>query len=158
MLARELAVVGRATAVVILGRVLEVGLCRHALTPRVTLVGKMVEDIFQLILVVPARREEREVEHRAHTAVVVILVVDRVAQVIAAVVGHIVHAEEVVLHVLILPVVVRVVQGSDHSELATADLPAITAVDAQLDITPYRLVLDRPVVVEPSGEQPLANA
>ena len=101
MLSRQLCVVCDTAAIVVLSSYLIVRLCVDARTVGVSLVGETVEDVLQLIFVVTRLREQCEVEHRSESRVVVILVVGGVAQVVAAVVGRVIHTEEVVHHVAV---------------------------------------------------------
>ena len=54
----------------------------------------------------------------------VILVVERVAQIDGTVVALVVHSELVVLHIAERAVFVGVVQGGNHSHLVLAKLPS----------------------------------
>ena len=148
VLARDLSVVGCAAAVVVLGRTLQVGLGRHAVTPCVAVVAYLVEDVLELILVVAALGEEREVDHGAHADIVVELVVGAVAQVVVAVVGHVVHAEEVVLHILIGAELVGVVGRGYHAQFAGAEVPVASQAHAELQVAQGMHGRGCPVVVE----------
>ena len=115
VLPRQLGVVGDTAAIVVLGTYLVVRLSVNARAVGITLVGETVEDVLQLILVVARLGEQGEVEHGSNASVVVILVVGGVAQVVAAVVGRVIHAEEVVDHVAVRPRFVSIVDSSHHT-------------------------------------------
>ena len=90
----------------------------------IAVVADLVEDVLELELAVAVGSEQRQVEHGAEAGVVVILVVERVAQIDGAVVALVVHSELVVLRVAERAVFVGVVQCGNHSHLVFAKLPA----------------------------------
>ena len=96
----------------------------HALTPCVTVVAQLVEYVLELIFAVAVGREKSEVEHRSEAHVVVVLVVNRVAQIVRLVLLGVIYTEEVVVHILILAVLVGVVERGNHTHLSVAQLPA----------------------------------
>ena len=124
MFASELSVVCCAAAVVVFSRARLVVLFVHALSAGIAVVANLVEDVLELELVVAVGGEQRQVEHSAETGVVVILVVERVAQIDGTVVAFVVHSELVVLHIAERAVFVGVVQGGNHSHLVLAKLPS----------------------------------
>ena len=148
MLARELSVVCSAAAVVIFRRASVVVLFVHALSERVAVVAQLVEDVFHLELAVASGSEQRQIEHSAETGVVVILVVERVAQVYGTVVALVVHTELVVLHITERAVFVCVVQGGDHSKLVSAQFPSSADVSRQFQVAERLHALCCPIIVQ----------
>ena len=148
MLSRHLSVVGCPAAVVIFGTLLVVRLCRHAPSEGIAVVAYLVEDVLQLIFMVSAAREEGKVEHGAHPGVVVILVINRVAEIVAPVVGHIIHSKQVVEHPVVCTPFVAVVHGRQQAERMSVKIPAVTQVGRQFQVGQRRALLHHPVVVE----------
>ena len=126
-----------------------IALCVYSLTPCVAVGGKLVEDVFQLILVVAVLRKEGKVEHGSKAHIIVILVVYGVAQIVGAVVGDIVYTKEVVLHVAECALLVGVVECGEQSERTTTEIPAVSQTCSKLDVAYRFAALDAPVVVEP---------
>ncbi len=153
VLASELAVVRGSATVVVFCASLQVGLCAHTVTPCIAASGKLVEDVLQLVLVVAVLREQCEVEHRAKSYVVVVLVVNGVTQVVRLVVHRIINAIEVVLHVCVCAVLVGVVDSSEQSESSVPDIVTTVEASCDLEVSKRFLGLHEPVVVEFVAEE-----
>ena len=148
VLARQLGVVGGPAAVVVLRAHLIVRLCVHSRAVGVSVSGQLVEDVFPFQLVVARFCEQGHVEQGSHAHVVVVLVVGGAAQIVAAVMGGIVHAKEVVGHVLVGACLVGIVHASHHAQLGTADRPLVAPLRTGLQVAPRVAVPHAPVVVQ----------
>lgn len=71
MFSCELPYVGRAAAIVVLGAALIVRLGAHALTPSVTVVAQLVENVLELIAMIAIGAQHSEVEHCAQSHIVI---------------------------------------------------------------------------------------
>ena len=152
--ARELGIIGESATVVVFGPYLMVRLGIDALAVGIALVDNAVHDILQFIFVATGSREQGEVEQCSYPPVVVILVVGALAQEVAAVVGGIIYAEEIVGHVGIAAVFLGEVGGTHHSHLHIAERPAPAPVGTQFQVA-YRLAaLHPPVIVQSAALEP----
>src|SRR3712207_5875513 len=124
MLARELRVVSGTAAIVVLCRVFQVGLGANTLAPSIATGAQLVENVFPLVFMVVVFREHGKIGHHAYACLPVVLVVDRLAQIVGSVVLRIVYAEEVVLHVLVGFTAESVVQGGNQSHSSFAYFPS----------------------------------
>ena len=153
VLAGKLTVICSSTAVVILCASLQVRLGAHAFTPGISARSQLVEDVLELILVVAVLGKEGEVEHRSESDIIIILVVNRMTKIVRLIVGRIIDAIEVVLHVLVGAVFVGIVQGSEHAECSSAQHPALVQAGCQFQVAQRLLVLDEPIVVKPVAQE-----
>ena len=71
VLACELSDIGGAAAIVVLGAALVVRLSTYTLTPSVTVVAQLVENVLELIAVIAIGAQHSEVEHCAQSHIVV---------------------------------------------------------------------------------------
>ena len=148
MLSGYLTRVCSTAAVVVFCRPFRFRLCACALSRGVSAVANLVEDILQLILVLAARREEGEVDHRPEAHIMVILVVGGEAQGVLAVVAHIIGIVEVVYHSAVGAVLIGVVHGGGHSESVVADIPFPGPVGTDFEVTKWAVTVCMPVVSE----------
>ena len=148
VLAGKLTVICSSTAVVILSTSLQVRLCAHTVTPGISACSQLVEDVLELVLVVAVLGEEGEVEHGSESDIIIILVVDRMTQVVGLVVSCIVDTKEVVLHLLVGAIFIGVVQCGKHAECSASQHPSVVQAGCQLQVAQGLLALYHPVVVQ----------
>ena len=153
VLAGKLTVICSSTAVVILCASLQVRLGAHAITPGISAGSQLVEDVFELILVIAVLGKEGEVEHCSESHVIIILVVNRVTKIVRFVICRIIDAIEVVLHVLVGAVFVGIVQSSEHAECSSAEHPALVQAGRQFQVAQRLLVLDEPIIIESVAQE-----
>ena len=115
--------------------------------------SQLVEDVFELILVIAVLGKEGEVEHCSESHVIIILVVNRVTKIVRFVICRIIDAIEVVLHVLVGAVFVGIVQSSEHAECSSAEHPALVQAGRQFQVAQRLLVLDEPIIIESVAQE-----
>ena len=148
MLAAELPVVSQAALEEIFRPHLVVRLSIHARALRVAVGREQVQDVLHLQLVVPRAVQESHVEQSPQPRVHVVLVVRALAEKVAAVVRHVIHAEEIVRHLPVSPIFVRIVQRSRRPRLSPFERPASVPVGMELEVAHRRSRPRLPVVVE----------
>ena len=148
MLAGKLTVICSSTAVVILSTSLQVRLCAHTVTPGISARSQLVEDVLELVLVVAVLGEDGEVEHGSESDIIIILVVDRMTQIVGLVVSSIVDTKEVVLYLLVGAIFIGVVQCGKHAECSASQHPSVVQAGCQLQVAQGLLALYHPVVVQ----------
>ncbi len=80
--------------------------------------------------------------------IIIILVVDRMTQVVGLVVSGIVYTKEIVLHLLVGAILIGVIQCGKHTECSSAENPSVGQACCQLQVA-YRLpAFYKPVVVQ----------
>ena len=149
VLAVELCGVGGAALVVVLGGLLLVVLRRYAHAGGVSLAPELVEDILELDAVFAGAACVTEVEHQAEAGMDSLLVVSRLAEVLALLLGFVVGTEEAVEHIAVVLVGAAVVAAEEHGErLPGGERPTLAAVEAETEVADGGNLFDSPVVVE----------
>ena len=153
VLTGQLAVVGRAATVVIFCTHLVIRLGIDSGTIRITVRRQLIDNMFEFDLVVTRSGKIGQIEHGSETHIVVVLIVGRMAQVVAPVIRLVIHTEQVVDHIGIGPIFVRIVQGSDQPPLGTGPFPPMAPLGTQFQVTPGLSVLYTPIIIEPIVQQ-----
>ena len=149
----QLTIVGRTAAVIILSPYFIVRLGIDSGTIRITVRCQLIDNMFEFDLVVTRSGKIGQIEHGSETHIVVVLIVGRMAQVVAPVIRLVIHTEQVVDHIGIGPIFVRIVQGSDQPPLGTGPFPPMAPLGTQFQVTPGLSVLYTPIIIEPIVQQ-----
>ena len=113
------------TAIIIFGTFFLISLRTDAIPKCVPVVAQLVEDVFQLVFVVPVFLKNCHVEHRAQTHIVVVLIVCAVTEIITLVIGNIINAVKIIFHVLVGTELVGIVECGNHSGMSAIDIPKV---------------------------------